>query len=82
MQFNPLPLSATSVTDLQTTMAQNLRLLSEVLNGFQTEVKLQVLTAPPEKPREGWLVRADGTAWNPGAGAGVYTYLGGAWVKL
>ena len=28
------------------------------------------------------VVFADGTKWNPGAGAGVYAYYGGAWNKL
>jgi hypothetical protein len=27
-------------------------------------------------------VNADGTNWDPGAGAGLYQYLGAAWVKL
>lgn len=37
---------------------------------------------PTEKPREGMLVFADGTDWNPGAGAGYYEYVSGAWNKL
>lgn len=36
----------------------------------------------PTKPRDGDTRLADGTSWNPGAGAGVYTYYGGAWSKL
>jgi hypothetical protein len=34
---------------------------------------------PPGKPREGMLVYADGTDWNPGSGAGYYVYYAGAW---
>jgi hypothetical protein len=34
---------------------------------------------PPVKPREGLLVYADGTHWNPGSGAGYYVYYAGAW---
>lgn len=82
MQFNPLPLSPSSLSELHATIENNLRLLAEVLNGPVTEVKLQVLAKPPAKPREGWIVRADGTLWNPGAGAGVYEYRAGAWLKL
>ena len=33
----------------------------------------------PTKPREGMLVYADGTDWNPGSGAGYYVYYAGAW---
>ncbi len=36
----------------------------------------------PTKPREGDIRLADGTSWNPGAGAGFYGYYGSAWVKL
>lgn len=82
MVFNPLPLLGSSMGELQNTMQQNLRLLAEVLNAPVTEVKLQPLAVAPLKPREGWVVRADGSNWNPGAGAGVYEYRAGAWVKL
>jgi hypothetical protein len=33
----------------------------------------------PGKPREGLLVYADGTDWNPGSGAGYYVFYAGAW---
>lgn len=36
----------------------------------------------PAKPRTGMVVLADGTEWDPGAGAGFYGYYGAAWVKL
>lgn len=36
----------------------------------------------PAKPREGMLRQADGTNWNPGSGAGIYRYTGGAWVLV
>jgi hypothetical protein len=38
--------------------------------------------AAPAKPREGDLRLADGTRWDPGAGAGVYAYYAGSWKKL
>ena len=34
------------------------------------------------KPRDGDIRYADGTNWNPGSGAGIYAYVGGAWTKL
>lgn len=40
----------------------------------------KVLHVEPGKPREGQVVVADGSDWNPGAGAGQYMYIGGAWV--
>lgn len=38
--------------------------------------------AAPDRPRDGDIRYADGTTWNPGAGAGVYIYKGTAWVLL
>lgn len=41
-----------------------------------------VLTTAPVRPATGDLAFADGVSWNPGAGAGLYEYRGGAWFKL
>ena len=35
--------------------------------------------AAPTKPREGDLMYADGTTYNPGSGQGIYAYYGAAW---
>ena len=37
------------------------------------------LTAPPAKLFDGLTAYADGATWNPGSGAGLYIYRGGAW---
>ena len=42
-------------------------------------MQLQMLYAAPDKPRDGLIVLADGTNWNPGAGAGFYGYRAGSW---
>ncbi len=39
----------------------------------------ETLYAPPKKFGEGTTVKADGTSWDPGSGAGTYQYRGGAW---
>jgi hypothetical protein len=36
----------------------------------------------PTRPREGDLVYADGTTWNPGSGLGIYQYRAAAWVFI
>lgn len=36
----------------------------------------------PTKPRDGDVRYADGTSWNPGAGAGMYFYNGSTWVPM
>lgn len=48
----------------------------ETANPFMT---LDTLHVAPNKYREGTICLADGTDWNPGSGAGVYVYRGGAW---
>jgi len=47
-----------------------------------TRLNLQELNAEPERPRDGDLVYADGTNWNPGSGEGGYLRENGSWVKL
>lgn len=59
-----------------------LRRLSEILTAGVGTVLLPTLNVAPERPREGMVVLADGTNWNPGSGAGFYGYRGGAWVLL
>lgn len=44
-----------------------------------TGVNFPVLHVEPKKPRDGLVVIADGTDWNPGGGAGVYAYYAAAW---
>lgn len=63
--------------------------LEDELAAIQTEFNAQTRLIPlvqvhraPDRPREGMLVSADGTDWNPGAGAGIYEYRGGGWHKL
>ena len=45
-------------------------------------LEFEVLTIEPEKPQDGPLAFADGTAWNPGSGRGLYERRASAWVKL
>lgn len=55
--------------------------ISEALDEL-ADLGLETRYAAPDKPRAGMIVLADGTVWNPGAGAGVYCYYGGAWNRL
>jgi len=45
-------------------------------------VELRPRGDAPLRPREGMLVYADGTGWDPGVGEGVYAYVNGAWALL
>jgi hypothetical protein len=78
---DPAPLTPEELPDY---IERELIKLSDSLKSLNVDqLNLKVLHAEPDKPREGDLVRADGTDWNPGSGEGVYEYTsGGAWSKL
>ena len=63
-------------------LAQEMAILQRALEAAQASVILQTLYAAPDRLYEGMIVKADGTTWNPGSGAGIYAYVGAAWVKL
>jgi len=42
----------------------------------------EVSTSPPDKLRVGMVRYADGTAWNPGSGEGLYVYKSGGWTLI
>ena len=46
------------------------------------KLHIQTWTVEPLNPKEGDIVIADGTEWDPGAGGGFYGYRDGAWEKL
>lgn len=56
--------------------------VNELVDGSVRLHRYEKLTAAPVDVEEGWVAFADGTNWNPGAGAGLYEYNGGVWVKL
>lgn len=63
-------------------LARELRAIQEAGNSPVDGVVFNKLYVQPKKLFEGLTVLADGTTWNPGSGAGVYTYYAGAWNKL
>lgn len=40
---------------------------------------LRKLTVEPSKLRDGLIVYADGTEWDPGSGEGIYAYYSATW---
>lgn len=56
---------------------------AQVASSLQGDDPFRVNFVAPVKPRQGMLVYADGTKWNPGSGEGFYEYTSGAvWVPL
>ena len=87
--FNAVPLiyvpeaitSPVSLEDLAAQVGRELERISAVsIVGLARQV--EALNAAPTRVFDGMTVLADGVNWNPGAGAGVYTYYGAAWNKL
>lgn len=63
-------------------LQQELLNLQRALAQQAPVVRLQTLYVEPARIAEGDVVLADGTAWNPGSGAGFYGYRNGAWRLL
>lgn len=57
------------------------RLISLAL-ASQSTLQLEVQNTAPDKPRNGMIVYADGTNWDPGSGEGFYGYSAGTWIKF
>ncbi len=81
MSYNPTPFSGNKLEDLRAWIGENLRSLASALNE-KLDNPTRMLYAPPERLKEGMIVLADGTTWDPGSGAGFYGYYGGSWHKL
>ena len=63
-------------------LRQELQQLALAIEAPAFVLSLAVSHQAPNRLRDGDVVLADGTDWNPGAGAGFYGYRSGAWRKL
>ena len=77
--YAPTPLPVTK-TDLRDYLMLELNNISASIR-LLPEGNLDVSYVAPSRPRDGMLRIADGTHWDPGSGAGLYYYQGGAWHK-
>lgn len=80
--YTPGNLDASSLIALGITLRIELEKLALQLSQPAAYMALDTLYAAPKRIFEGMVVKADGTTWNPGGGAGVYARVSGAWVKL
>jgi hypothetical protein len=60
-------------------LEQEMKALVEAMQSPNQALFLTPLAVAPLKPRDGMLVMANGTNWNPGSGAGFYGYRAGSW---
>lgn len=68
--------------ELATFLQQELIEIEQSMQSAAPVLLLQVSHRPPEKLRDGMVVLADGTDWDPGAGAGYYGFRNGTWHHL
>lgn len=61
---------------------EQLKIIQTICNDGADMLVLKELHEEPRKLFTGLVVLADGTDWDPGSGAGVYSYYGAAWHKL
>lgn len=76
------PKNFESVEEVREWMWQQLQALEQGFNSGREFIALDERHEEPKKLFTGLTALADGTDWNPGSGAGVYTYYGAAWHKL
>ena len=81
MAYSPAPINAWDANLVPYLLAE-LNRISDEFQNIRDGNFLRLWNVEPPKPREGQIIAVDGTAWTPGAGAGIYSYTGGAWVKL
>lgn len=56
--------------------------IAQAIDSPNERFSMSTLYAAPKKYRDGDIVKADGTTWNPGSGSGVYVYRDAAWHLL
>lgn len=66
-------------TPLDQLVAWVLRENQRISDALSFPQGVEFVNVAPAKPRDGMLVGADGTNWNPGAGKGVYVYYATSW---
>lgn len=69
------------VSDAISYLNREIQLLSLKLEG-KIRIPWAKQYAAPSVVKEGMIVWADGTTWNPGSGEGLYHYRGGVWRHL
>lgn len=72
----------TDPSQLSAFLQDELSKISQAKETADVFITLDTLYAYPPKYREGTIFKADGTTLNPGSGAGIYCYRGGAWQFL
>ena len=81
MAYNPLDPPVSVPAEVAIYLRQELQSIAEALAEVD-EIQVVELNVEPIRPRNGQIILADGTNFNPGSGAGFYGRSAGAWVFL
>lgn len=81
MTYTPGGRAIKDLDDLRLYVDEELTRLSKEL-AETTALENRPISVAPTRPREGMIVFADGTNWDPGNGAGSYEYIAGLWRPL
>lgn len=82
MTYNPARISeAASLEELRRYIEEELEKVSKEFNET-IALDLRTVHQEPSRPREGMIASADGTDWDPGAGAGAYEFINGVWRRV
>ena len=80
--FEPTPVPG-SFQGVRAWLASQLRTIADTLAAPTVRgVTFAELAEEPARYANGDVVFANGSDWDPGAGAGLYARVSGAWVKL
>lgn len=71
-----------SLDELRAYVLRELQRISGTFQAGVDAIYLPTLHSEPAKPRNGMIVLADGTDWDPGSGGGYYGYYNSAWQFL
>jgi len=80
--YQPGNLDASSLQSLAESMRIELGKIALQSSQPINYLALNTIYEAPKRIFEGMIVKADGSTWNPGSGAGCYMYRGGAWQLL
>jgi hypothetical protein len=81
--YSPQPaVTIRNVEELRQWIEDELGSLAQAFNELSRVIELTPVHKAPDLIRDGMIIFADGTNFNPGAGRGTYERKAGAWVKL
>ena len=72
------------VDDLTFFVDEEFKAIEDAFSGLSQQqlISLRQRYSEPNRPRDGDIVHADGTEWDPGSGKGLYIYSDSAWVQI